>query len=197
MSNVVISIGRQFGAGGRTIGQRLAKELGYKYYDKELIPLAAASIGFDPKVFEVIDECPKFLRFFKSFSDSGTSDLNYMSNGKLFEVQSEVLRQLANEGPCVIVGRCSDYVLRDNEKLLSVFFHASMVQRIKTVMTRNGVNEKDALKMMKRNDNNRRNYYATYTGKKWGDGASYDMCLNVSKLGEDKVVEIIKNSIVK
>ncbi len=196
MSNVVISIGRQFGAGGRVIGQRLAKELGYKYYDKELIPLAAKSVGFDPMVFETIDECPRYLRFFKNFTDAGTSDSNYMSNGKLFKIQSDVLRELANESPCVVVGRCSDYVLRDNDRMVSVFFHATEEYRIKAVMERNGVNEKKALKMMKRNDNNRRNYYETYTGKEWGDGASYDLCLNVSKLGEDKVVEIIKNVII-
>ncbi len=195
MSNVVISIGRQFGAGGRTIGQRIAKELGYKYYDKQLIPLAAQSIGFDPKVFEEIDECPKWLKFFKHFGDAGVSDMNYMSNTKLFEVQSDVLRKLAEEGPCVMVGRCSDYVLRDNVKMVSVFLHAEETDRVKNVMERSGVDREEALKMMRQNDTNRRNYYGTYTGRKWGDGATYDLCLNVSKLGEDKVIELIKKAV--
>lgn len=191
---IVISIGRQFGCGGRVVGQRLAEELGYDYYDKQLLVLAAKEIGFEPEVFEAVDEQPKTKGIFQSFGEfiSGLNPTdNYMSDDHLFKVQSDVIRQLAVTRNCVIVGRCSDYILRDYPNCISVFLHAPIQDRIKRVCARMPIEQSKAQAFIERNDRRRASYYNYYSNKEWGQSSTYDMSLNVSRLGVDETVATI------
>lgn len=191
---VVVSIGRQFGCGGRVVGQRLAEELGYDYYDKQLLVLAAKEIGFEPEVFEEIDEQPKSRNFFQSFGEfmSGLNPAdNYMSDDRLFKVQSDVIRQLAITRNCVIVGRCSDYILRDYPNCISVFLHAPIQDRIKRVCARMPIEQSKAEAFIERNDRRRASYYNYYSNKEWGVASTYDMSLDVSRLGVEETVAAI------
>lgn len=191
---VVVSIGRQFGCGGRVVGQRLAEELGYDYYDKQLLVLAAKEIGFDPEVLEEIDEQPKSRNFFQSFGEfmSGLNPAdNYMSDDRLFKVQSDVIRQLAVTRSCVIVGRCSDYILRDYPNCISVFLHAPIQDRIKRVCARMPIEQSKAEAFIERNDRRRASYYNYYSNKEWGVASTYDMSLDVSRLGVEETVAAI------
>jgi cytidylate kinase len=192
MENTVISIGRQFGAGGRTIGKKLAERFGFKYYDKELITLAAKEIGFDVDIFEKADEKPGFIRFFQNLMGGECLDDNYMSNTSLFKVQSDVIKKLAEDGPCVIVGRCSDYVLRNNPKLVSVFLSANEEDKVKLVTKRSCVSEEKALKLIRNTNSKRADYYNTYSGREWGVASNYHLCIDVSSLGIDKTVDFIE-----
>lgn len=197
MENTVISIGRQLGAGGRTIGKKIAEKLGYKYYDKELITLAAKEIGFDEKIFENADEKPKFMRFFETLlsgmnQGNVNSNENYMSNSQLFKIQSDVIKKLAEEGPCVIVGRCSDYVLRNNKKMVSVFLSASDEDKEEAVMRRDGISREEAKKKIRNVCSKRADYYNTYSGKEWGAAKSYHLCIDVSSLGIEGTVDMIE-----
>ncbi len=149
---LTISIGRQFGCGGRVIGQRLAEELGYDYFDKELLALAAKEIGFEPSVFEEIDEQPQ-KGIFQSFGD--------------------------------------DYILRDFPNCISVFLHADLPDRIKRVCARMPIEQDKARALIERNDKRRATYYNYYSNKTWGRAETYDLCLNVSRLGVEETVAAI------
>ena len=191
---LTISIGRQYGCGGRVIGQRLAEELGYDYFDQELLALAAKEIGFEPDVFKEVDEQPNTKGIFQSFGKF-MSILNptdsYMSDDHLFKVQSDVIRRLADERNCVMVGRCSDYILRDHPNCLSVFLHAEMADRIKRVCARMPIEQDKARVLIERNDKRRATYYNYYSNKTWGRAETYDLCLNVSRLGVEETVAAI------
>lgn len=191
---IIISIGRQFGCGGRVVGQRLAEELDYDYFDKELLDLAAKEIGFEPEVFEAVDEQPRERSIFQSFGEfmSGLNPSdNLMSDDNLFKVQSDVIRKLAIERNCVIVGRCSDYILRDHPNCISVFLHADIEDRIKRVCARMPIEQSKAQALIERNDKRRATYYNYYSNKVWGQSATYDMSLNVSRLGVQGTVDTI------
>ncbi len=188
-----ICIGRQFGCGGRVVGQRLAEELGYDYYDKELLALAAKEIGFEPSVFEAVDEQPKkniFQSFGEFMSILNPTD-NLISDDHLFKVQSDVIRQLADSRNCVIVGRCSDYILRDYRNCFSVFLHASITDRINRVCARMPIEHTKAQAFIERNDRRRASYYNYYSNKEWGVASTYDLSLSVTRLGVEGTVEAI------
>lgn len=197
MNNAIISIGRQFGSGGRAIGQMLSQRLGYEYYDKELLAIAAKEIGFDPKTFEAVDEKPQqsgLFRFMENFVAGGGNIYdNYMSGDMLFKVQSDVIRKLSEEKSCVIVGRCSDYVLRDNPRCISVFIHSSSEDRIKRLCERMNLTEEKAVEKMRQTDKQRASYYNYYSNKLWGVATSYDLSINVSALGEAQTVDFIES----
>lgn len=194
MKQIIISVGRQFGSGGRSIGKALAKALDIEYYDKELITLVAKESGFNPELFENVDEKASKNLFFQwidgLFSGSYQSD-NYLSNDALFKMQSDVIRKLAKEKSCVIVGRCSDYVLRDNPNCISVFLHSSIEDRIKRITKRQHINKESALEAIKLIDKRRANYYNYYSNKVWGQADTYTLSINVSALGEAETVEFI------
>lgn len=191
---IIISIGRQFGCGGRVVGQRLAEELNYDYFDKELLALAAKEIGFEPEVFEAVDEQPRSKNIFQSFGEfmSGLNPSdNLMSDDNLFKVQSDVIRKLADERSCVIVGRCSDYILRDHPNCISVFLHADMEDRVRRVCARMPIESSRAVALIERNDKRRATYYNYYSNKVWGQAETYDMSLSVSRLGVQGTVDSI------
>ncbi len=195
--NIIISIGRQFGAGGRRVGQALAKELGIAYYDKELIMEAAKEFGFAPDFFEENDEksasfSGNVLQWMESLVTSGMCTKNYLSQDTLFEMQSEVIRKVAEKHSCVIVGRCSDYVLRDNPNCFSVFLHSSDEDRITRIQERSGLSTEEAISKMRIEDKKRAAYYNFYSNKTWGESATYTLSIDVSSLGVDKTVELIK-----
>lgn len=195
--NIIISIGRQFGAGGRRVGQALAKELGIVYYDKELIMEAAKEFGFAPDFFEENDEksasfSGNVLQWMESLVTSGMCTKNYLSQDTLFEMQSEVVRKVAEKHSCVIVGRCSDYVLRDNPNCISVFLHSSDEDRIARIQERSGISSEEAISKMRMEDKKRAAYYNFYSNKTWGESSTYTLSIDVSSLGVDKTVELIK-----
>ena len=196
--NYIITIGRQFGSGGREIGEALAKKLGIPFYDKELISLAAKESGMDAEVFNHVDERATNSLLYSlsmglySFGNSFSNNGDLPVNDRLYILQHQIIKKLAEEGPCVIVGRCADYVLKDRDDTLSVFIHADMEYRKKRAIEIHGVAKNRAEQIVNKTDKVRANYYSFYSGQKWGYAQNYDLCLDSSKLSTDKIVKIIK-----
>jgi len=200
MEKVIITIGRQFGSGGSEIGKKLADNLNIKYYDKELIQLAAKESGICPELFEKADEKTSgglLQAFAMGFSMNGAlyQPNDYFTDTTIFQVQSDVIRKIAAERSCVIVGRCADYILKDDPHCTSVFIHSSEEDRIKRIIGKNPVTEKEALEQMRKTDKTRASYYNYYTDKTWGAAMSYHLCLNSSVIGTDHCVRLIEEFI--
>lgn len=195
--NLVITIGRQFGSGGREVGKLLAEMLHLNYYDKELIQEASKSSGLCPECFERADEkAPnRFLNALSKGWLSGASGIptsGEWSDEMIFKVQSDVIRDIAEKHPAVIVGRCADYILRDHPGCVSVFIHASTDDCVRRIVARNaGVSENEARELAAKRNKVRAAYYNFYTDKVWGDGASYDLCINSSTIGTQAVAQLI------
>lgn len=198
-NNIIINVGRQLGSGGRDIAAVLAKDFGCKFYDKELLNLAAQESGFSPKFFEQNDEQKGFLKSFfgnhVSFTMGSSPYKNRLSQEGLFQIQSDAIRKAATEGSCVFVGRCADYVLRDFERAVSVFITADIGERVANIAKRFGCGEETALKVINDRESERATYYNYYTGKKWGYSASYDLCINSSLLGMEGTISVIEDFI--
>lgn len=195
---IIINIGRQLGAGGLEIGRMLAEEFHAKYYDRELLNLAAEESGFSKEFFKQNDERKGFWRSFLNLSyGNGVSSSNFYQNKfsqeSLFKFQSDAIRKAADEGSCVFLGRCADYVLRDYPNVVNVFVTASLDFRIKTVAQQKGITDEEARKIIELKEKNRAEYYKYYTGKQWGYAASYDLCIDASLLGVDETEKIIAN----
>ena len=194
----VITIGRQYGSGGREIGRMLADELGIRYYDKELLTEAAKSSGVNQELFEAADErTPSFFSNLWSFNlgfNSGAYLLGNtpLSDDSIYSAQCAVMKQLAEKSSCVIVGRSADYVLRTHPRLVSIFIHASLDARVARIMRRNDCDTVDAAKSLAaKKDKLRSSYYNFYTDKTWGDAASYDLSIYSSKLSSQEVCKVI------
>ena len=199
-NKIIITIGRQFGSGGRATGKLLAEKLGINYYDKELIELAAKESGLCPEVFEKADEkVSKGLvyAFSAGFSNMGifTPSNDILSNEKLFQLQSDTIRNLAENESAVIVGRCADYILRNNLDCVSVFIHANKDFRIKHIIQRQHIKEEEAIVLMNKADKSRAAYYNYYTDKVWGHGSSYNLTVDSSILGIEGTVYFIMDFI--
>ncbi|MDD5923679.1 MAG: cytidylate kinase-like family protein [Clostridia bacterium] len=198
MKNCVITIARQFGSGGRMIGEKLAKDLDIPSYDRELITKAVKDSGVNPNVFANVDErAVNSLLYALSMGiyniGNTFSPINTMpDNDRLYIAQHKVINNIANEGPCVIIGRCGDYILKDRPNILKVFIYADMEYRKKRVCEMYGIEPHEAETTINKTDKTRANYYSFYTSQKWGDPKNYDLCLNSSSLGEDGCVEMIK-----
>jgi cytidylate kinase len=197
---IIITLGRRIGAGGLEIAHTLADSLGIKVYDKELIEIAARESGLAPDFFEKTDEVPaskgRFARFFGQRSSNYVDTRSYVqdsaiSEDGLFKTQSDIIRQLADAGSGIFVGRCADYVLRDREGMLSVFITADWEDRVARIVEKRGLSEKEAEKYIDHGERRRASYYNYYTFKDWGDSASYDLCLNSSRFGIKGCVDII------
>lgn len=197
---IIITLGRRIGAGGLEIAHSLAGRLGIKVYDKELIEIAADESGLAPDVFEKTDEVPaskgRFARFFGQRSSNYVDTRSYspenaISEDDLFKTQSDIIRQLADAGSGIFVGRCADYVLRDREGMLSVFITADTEDRVARIMEKRGLAAKEAEKLIFQGERRRASYYNYYTFKEWGDSGSYDLCLNSSRFGIEGCVDII------
>jgi cytidylate kinase len=202
MDKIVLSIGRQYGSGGSEIGRNLANELNISYYDKELLAIAAQESGLCPEIFEKADE-QESTGFSYAFS-LGFSPLgmyipydDILSNEKLFLLQSETIRNLAEKESCVIIGRCSDYILRDNPDCLSVFIHSNLDSRVKHITERENVTETRAKEMITKADKSRAAYYNYYTNKSWGVASSYNFSIDVSILGTEGTISLLKDMIIR
>lgn len=194
---IVITIGRQFGSGGRIVGKKLSEQLGIQYYDKELINLASKESGICGEFFEKADEKTsgsllKALAMGFSMNNAIFQSNDYLSNESLFQIQSDVIRKVASEQSCILVGRCADYILRENPDCISVFISASLEDRIKRAMEYNHIPEKDAEEFLHKADKSRASYYNYYTDKTWGAAESYDLCINSSLHGIDKTTDFIR-----
>ncbi len=192
---LIINIGRQIGSGGREIAKRLAEEFGCKFYDKELLNLAAKESGFSEKFFEQNDERKGFMKslFHIHVSFQGENNLykNNFSQESLYQFQSDAIRKAADEGNCVFVGRTADYVLRDYKNTINIFISANLDQRIQRVCKRRGLDRAAARKLIRSQEDNRASYYNYYTGKHWGHAESYDLCINSSLLGIEETERFI------
>ena len=192
MKKLIITIGRQFGSGGKAVADELGRRLGIPVYDNELITKAAQESGFSAELFVQSDEKKRFFSLTSIFSSNfgGDSD-NYMSDKNLFNIQCAAIRDIAEQGSAVIVGRCSDYVLRDLECTLDVFLTSSDEVRSARIMEREGLTKEKALEMMERRDKSRADYYNYYTFGNWGVASTYDLCVNSGILGIEGTAEFI------
>lgn len=190
----IIVIGRQFGSGGREIGRLLASQLGVPYYDKELLREAAKRFGYRHELLEKADERrpSPFRALFDAGYGSPTYGLSGLGRERLYLAQSEVIRRIVAEGPCVIVGRTADYIVRDDERLTSVFLHCDDAARARRIIGRHDcADEAAAIEMARKRDRHRENYYNYFTGRKWGHAANYHLTLDVSKLSAEAAAKLI------
>ena len=197
----IITIGREYGSGGRQIGQEVAKYFGIKCYDKELLEHAANDSGICKELFEHHDEKPtnSFLyslvmdTYSFGYTSSAFSDMPI--NQKVFLAQFETIKKIAAEGPCIMIGRCADYALADFDNCFSVFFHADLQTRIRRIAKIYDLTDAKAKDRIIKTDKKRSSYYNYYTSKRWGEVDSYDLCLNSSVFGIDGTVDMIKQAI--
>lgn len=197
--NTIITIGRQFGSGGREIGELVADHFGIKCYDKELLSRAAKESGFCEEMINNHDERPTNSFLYNlvmdtySFGYNSSSFVDMPISHKVFLAQFDTIKKIASEGPCVIVGRCSDYALSDFDNVLNLFICADEEFKIKRIRERfEDVSSDDkARDMMNKKDKQRQSYYNYYSSKKWGRADSYDLCINSSILGIEGTVKFI------
>ena len=198
MEKKIITISREFGSGGRTIGRRVAEELGIPFYDKELVDQIALESGFAPKFVEENGEhSPGLSRLSYAFAPQGVPGvMNGLSTADfLWNIQCSVILQLADKGPCVIVGRNADYILKDREDVMDVFIHAETPFKAERIVRLYGESEKSPETRLAEKDKRRRLNYQHYTGRTWGAAQNYEMCLCSSMLGIDQCVKIIVDAV--
>ncbi len=196
-TNYVITISRQFGSGGRLIGKKLAEMLEIPFYDKELITMAAQQSGYSREVFEKADErATNSLLYTLSMNSYLLHGMTGMAelplNDKVFLIQSEIIRKVASEGPCVIVGRCADYVLKDNPRHLNFYIYADLKSRVERATTVYGMEKDRAEDNIQKLDKKRANYYNFYSNLRWGLAENYDLCVDSSSVGIDGTVEVLR-----
>ena len=201
MKHIIINVGRQVGAGGQEIGKMLADDFGAKYYDRELLNLAAKESGFSEKFFKQNDERKGFFRSLFNVQaphlvGGGMYGSNF-SQESLFKFQSDAIRKAAEESSCVFLGRCADYILRDFQNVVNVFITASMDFRVDVISKVKQLDAEHARKLIEHVEARRAQYYNYSTGKKWGAAESYDLCVDASLLGLEETEKLIANFIRK
>ena len=196
-NKIIFTIARQFGSGGRAVGKLLAEKLGIPFYDKSLLQMAAKDSGLDESLFESADEKPS-NRFWNAAASSTNVFGNRISvfqdmpmNDKLFLFQSDIIKKIAEKGSCVIVGRCADYILRDETNIVHVFVHSSEEDKLNRMIHQYGVPAEKAKETMMKTDKNRSSYYNYYTDGKWGRADTYDLSLNSGSIGIEGAAEMI------
>ena len=197
--NTIITIGRQVGSGGREIGEKLAEHFGIKCYDNELLSRAAKESGFCEEMIQNHDERPTNSFLYNlvmdtySFGYNASSFVDMPISHKVFLAQFDTIKKIADEGPCVIVGRCADYALADYDNVLNLYIHGNEECKIKRLKERfeDITTDDKAREMMNKKDKQRQSYYNYYSSKKWGRADSYDLCINSSILGIDGTVKFI------
>ena len=188
---IIINIGRQFGGGGLGVAMELGKKLGIPVYDKELITKAAQDSGFSAEFFEESDEKKRFLSLSAIFSNRFSETENYMSDRGIFKMQSQTIMKIAEQGSAIIVGRCSDYILRDMECTLDVFLTSPLEVRAARIAERTGMSIEEASSLAEEKDRKRAEYYNYYTFTDWGVASTYDLCLDSSILGIEGTADFI------
>lgn len=190
--NIIINIGRQFGGGGLGVASELGRKLGIPVYDRELIRKAAQDSGFSAELFEQSDEKRRTFSLSSIFTSIYTSPTeNYMSDNGLFEIQCETIRKIAEQGSAVIVGRCSDYVLRDFDNTLNVFLTSPLSVRVERICERHALPEDKAEALILQKDRSREEYYNYFTFGNWGVASTYDLCIDSSILGIEGTADFI------
>ena len=197
MENRVITIARSYGSGGRKMGRLLAKELGYEYYDREILRIASDESGISEELFRQADEKQR-IPLFRIAREGYTGEVippdsdDFISNENLFRYQAKIIRELAATRNCVIVGRCANFILRGRDNVLNVFVTAPVVDCVRRVMETDGLNLEEAEKKIKKIDKRRADYFKYFTGRQWQDAALYDLCLNTGHMSEQKCVDIVR-----
>ena len=197
MENLVITIARSYGSGGRKMGRLLAKELGYEYYDREILRIASDESGISEELFRQADEKQR-IPLFRIAREVYTGEVippdsdDFISNENLFRYQAKIIRELAATRNCVIVGRCANFILRGRDNVLNVFVTAPVVDCVRRVMETDGLNLEEAEKKIKKIDKRRADYFKYFTGRQWQDAALYDLCLNTGHMSEQKCVDIVR-----
>jgi len=198
MEKVIITIARQYGSGGKTIGGMLAKDMGINCYNREILRMASDDSGISEKLFNQADERLKSSPIFNITKKIYKGQLippdsdDFVSGANLFNYQAKIMKELAEQESCVIVGRCADFVLKEYPNVVSVFVHANKEYCMQQALERSSMSEKEMEKYMAKRDKYRGDYYRHYTGHEWNDARNYDLCLDSSKLGFQKCVEAIK-----
>ena len=196
-AQTIITISRQYASGGKEIGQKVAEKLGIPFYDKELITLAAKESGFSQEAFEKADERATSSLLYSllmgsyAFGNNAAAPGVLPINDQLFLIQSDLIKKAANEGPCVIVGRCANYVLHEKKNCLNVFIHADKAARVQRAVQKYNIPENKAAETLTKKDKQRAAYFNFYANKRWDDLDNYDLVLNSSTLGIDNTVDLI------
>ena len=199
MEKTVITIARSYGSGGRTLGKLLAKELGVNCYDREILRMASDKSGINEALFGQVDEklkkSPLFRIMKKNPYKGGVlppeSD-DFVSDDNLFNYQAMVIQELAKEESCIIIGRCADYILKDYDNVIRLFFYAPRKDCIARVKDQNGGTEKEIIKKIEKKDKYRSEYYKYHTGREWNDARNYDFCLDTTSMSYEKLVQVVK-----
>ncbi len=198
MSKYVITIARGYGSGGRTIGKMLSEELGVPYYDRELLRLASDDSGINEQLFAKADEKLKKSPLYKIAHNVYKGEIippdsdEFVSNDNLFNYQAKIIKELADTETCIIIGRCADFILKDNENAVRIFVHAPFEDCIKNVKELSDNPDREIERQIVAIDKRRSDYYKYYTGRDWQDAKNYDLCLNSGRLGYQKCVDIVK-----
>lgn len=196
MEKICIVINRQYASGGREIAHMLSQRLGIPFYDGRLLQMAAEEYGLSHGVLKDYDEKKVGSLLYSVAVTAGVGANQQMLPYAIFQAQSETIRRLAQAGPCILIGRCADYVLRDHCKFLNVFIYATSMQaRVKRAMEADGVSEKDAISYITKKDKQRKDHYNFHTDKQWGKMSEYDLCLDSSVLGYETCVDVILEAV--
>ncbi|MDD6058281.1 MAG: cytidylate kinase-like family protein [Clostridiales bacterium] len=202
MKKTVITVTRSYGSGGRTLGKLLSERMGINYYDREILRMASDESGISEALFGQADEKRKkshLMSILKKNPYQGgvipPESADFVSDDNLFNYQAKVIRELAEKESCIIIGRCADYVLKDNPDVIKLYFCAPLQDCITRVMNQNGLSEKEAMKKIEKIDKYRADYYRYYTGRDWNDARSYNLCLNTTSMSYEKLAEVVENFI--
>lgn len=201
MDKLVITIARSYGSGGRTMGKMLAKELGIKYYDREILRLASDESGINEALFGKADEKLANSVLFKIAKKAYQGEIippdsdDFASNDNLFNYQAKVIKELAEEESCIIIGRCADYILKDNPNVIRLYCYAPLEDCIEREKSLSSLSEKEIIKKIHKIDKNRAEYYKYYTGSEWNDARNYDLCLNTSSMSYEQLIAVVKSYI--
>lgn len=201
MGNTVITIARSYGSGGKTLGSLLAKVLGVNCYDRQLLRKASDESGINEALFGKVDEKLKTMPLFRIAKRAYSGEIfppdseDFISHDNLFNYQAKVIKELASEESCVIIGRCADYILKDCDNVIRLFFYAPKEDCIKRVMQQNGGQERDIVKKIEKTDKYRAEYYKYYTGRDWYDARNYDFCLDTTTMSYEKLTDIVMHMI--
>ena len=201
MEHTVITIARGYGSGGRQLGMKLADRLNIPYYDKDLIKKASEESGINVALFGENDEKMRKLRFRSPFKKNRSEEVlnpdhaGFTSDDNLFNIQAKIIRDLAEKESCIIIGRAADYVLRDYENVIKLYFYADHENCIRRVIETYGGSEAEAEKKIQKYDAYRAQYYKYHTGRSWNDSSNYDFCLNTGSMSYEKLIAIVTNYI--
>lgn len=199
MNKIVITIARSYGSGGKTLGKLLAEDLGIPCYDRELLRLASDDSGINEALFGEVDEKKKVPLFKSTRPYTGQvlppeSD-GFVSDDNLFNLQAKIIKELAEKESCIIIGRCADYILKDREDVLRLFFYAPLADCLVRAHQLSGEPEKELLRKIQKTDKYRADYYKYYTGNDWNDTRNYDFCLNTASMSYEKLIDVVKSYI--